>query len=554
MAYDDDYEDIARLLPSLSPVMSAGLDPDEVLASGDANGMLAAKRAGVPYQPKAAQQVPQVGPTSMLAAAADYPRSPIESTKAELTPGQPSGAIGGPGGATQSSPPTSNRGSSLHAAFAPRADNPASTDPGYYLRPNGVPPDSDPAANTQSPATNAPNPPSEPSRPPTVPGTVTPSGNSVPTTQPSPFQRAISGQLSAADKAASLQDDLQNQPSVAATLSPLEQQRAAAAAATPNPMDKQFRPSVGRRIARGVLGAVEGLGRGGIRGAVVGAVDPAAAGGTPYNAPTSRFSPAAQRNAQQIASLDQQIEEGTKAAGADTARLKDTIASIQDVGKGYAGAARSATEEATAQAATQDADTKQQLADVKQQIADYQRNGRTPTTYEATVAAAALEKDPQRRAALQGAAKQMADTEVKKFQYRAQQDGGDRSQFRQSMIDNATQQVQALQDSYTYSPRRNTYVDDKGNELTPKQFTDKKNAIATRLDQQLTTKKLKPLGVRFNPADAGANKPTGRNATAASSTLVLPPASLLAKTPEGHSVVGQNGETFVKRGGQWAQQ
>src|SRR5580658_7150746 len=83
-------DDYSELMPSLSPLMSAGLDPDEVLKSGDPQGMLAAARAGVPYVPKSAQPVPQVGPSSMLAAAAapatNAPNPPSEQTGTPAVP------------------------------------------------------------------------------------------------------------------------------------------------------------------------------------------------------------------------------------------------------------------------------------------------------------------------------------------------------------------------------------------------------------------------------------------------------------------------------------
>jgi uncharacterized Zn-binding protein involved in type VI secretion len=106
----------------------------------------------------------------------------------------------------------------------------------------------------------------------------------------------------------------------------------------------------------------------------------------------------------------------------------------------------------------------------------------------------------------------MESTEIKKFDY-ANQDGP-KSVYRQSMIEAATSQVQALQDKYTYDPRRNQYVNsvNPNDILSPQEFTDKKNEISTKLDQSLTAKKMPALGVRFNPADAGAGKPSGRAA------------------------------------------
>jgi hypothetical protein len=80
------------------------------------------------------------------------------------------------------------------------------------------------------------------------------------------------------------------------------------------------------------------------------------------------------------------------------------------------------------------------------------------------------------------------------------------------MIDAATEQIKGLQDKYTYNPRRNQYENpnNPNDVLNPSEYTDKKNEISSKLDQQLGQKKMQPLGVRFNPADAGANKPSGR--------------------------------------------
>ena len=53
--------DLSSSIPSLSQAASAGLDPDELLASGDPHGMLAAKLAGVPYQPQRVQSAQSTG-------------------------------------------------------------------------------------------------------------------------------------------------------------------------------------------------------------------------------------------------------------------------------------------------------------------------------------------------------------------------------------------------------------------------------------------------------------------------------------------------------------
>lgn len=110
--------DWSSVLGAASPLNEAGVDPDEALASGDPAGMVAAKKAGVPYQAK-----PGVTRTTLGDATA-LPPKPY---------------------ATGVSRP-------------PNGGNVSSTSP--------------------QPADNAPNPPSEPSATPAVPSTVAPGGGS----------------------------------------------------------------------------------------------------------------------------------------------------------------------------------------------------------------------------------------------------------------------------------------------------------------------------------------------------------------------------------------
>src|SRR5579885_1160757 len=74
--------DLTQLIPSASPLAAAGIDPDEAIASGDPHGMLAAKRAGVPYIPKAAALTP-----TMPQVSAAIPQKPVQS--ASQTPDIP---------------------------------------------------------------------------------------------------------------------------------------------------------------------------------------------------------------------------------------------------------------------------------------------------------------------------------------------------------------------------------------------------------------------------------------------------------------------------------
>jgi len=389
-------------------------------------------------------------------------------------------------------------------------------------------------AQSQVPANNSPATPGETPASPTVPATVTPSG-----TPEDPNQAGIqrAGQM-----AESFATKLQNAPTLQQTLAPMEaQRRTIAAPIMPNDPDHpEYRPTVGQRIIRGL----QGFARGGIGGVI----DPTIKGGTAYGAPTRAFSLAAQKQSGLLANIDQQEKQATDTFKADTGQAKDIITSINDIGKNYAAGQTAQSREDVATARKQTADVQGQLADIKQQVADFQSQGKTPTTYEATVAAAHLEKDPVKAAALEAAAKEMAATEVKKFRSVA---GAGGSTFRQSLIDAATAEVQALQDKYHYDPRRNQYVnpDNPNDILDPNEFTDKKNEIATKLDAQLGAKKMDKLGVRFDPADAGANKPSGRAVRQQPANKPKPPTPT-APPPQGavDMALGSDGQYHYRDG------
>ena len=102
------------------------------------------------------------------------------------------------------------------------------------------------------------------------------------------------------------------------------------------------------------------------------------------------------------------------------------------------------------------------------------------------------------------------------------------------MIDQATQQVQDIEDKYTYNAGENKYEDEKGNQLTPQQFTDLKNNVSVKLDQTLASKKMKPLGVRFNVNDAVGSQYRKAPPTAAPTPSAAAPAASTPK-PATHS-------------------
>jgi hypothetical protein len=93
--------------------------------------------------------------------------------------------------------------------------------------------------------------------------------------------------------------------------------------------------------------------------------------------------------------------------------------------------------------------------------------------------------------------------------------------------------------------------DNANDVLSPNEFTDKKNEISAKLDQQLGQKKMPPLGVRFNPADAGANKPSGRAARGGAQSANKPkPPTPTAPPPQGaiDMALGSDGQYHYRDG------
>lgn len=371
---------------------------------------------------------------------------------------------------------------------------------------------------TQTAATSPAAPPPRPA-PAAVPATVTPSGNrtgSSPMSWQDYARRGLSGNLSSADRAATGAQQFEQSPTAAQQNAPLIAQRNAAEQPIPYrdpqtgkvlPSAQQYKPGIGTRIIRGV----EAMRKGG----VFGAVDPASVGATPYGAPNSLYGEQEQARAQEAKNLDQQIAQNTADETAANTRAKTIGGLEKDITSSYDNLTKNANAEQTAD---EKAAHDQQVADLKNQVAAL-KQGKMPTTYEGTVVAAHLEKDPQRRQALMDAAAEMRAVELKKFQYAARASGGagaDPTGKRQAMIDQATQQIQNLQDQYQYDSDSNTYVDPNNprKSYTPSQFTDMKNLISSKLDAALTKAKLRPLGVRFNPRDAGSgNVQVNRNGT-----------------------------------------
>ena len=475
-----DQDDIQSLMPSASPVMTAaavhGLNVEKIIG-GDPAEIAKAQGLGIP--------VPGAAP-GPAASTPPVVQSALATGAASQTPPAPSGTS-----ANQPQPPAPET-----APVQPNGKTPFFDNFGSNL------------AQAQVPVTNAPNPAAEAGGAASVPASISPTGSAPEDPNQKTLQQAsemgmgFSKKLADAPTLASQEQAIQAKR----TLPPQEY----------DPAHPEYKPTAGRRIMRGIVGGLSGLAQHGIFGAAEGALNPGAVGATPYGAPTRQFSIAAQQQAAQSAALDKQQSTLETSFKEDTGRAKDVIQSINDIGKNAAAGQNAQARMDTAAARADTARVQGQLADIKQQVADFQSQGKTPTTYEGTVAAAALEKDPVRKAALQSAAKEMEATEIKKFQYKAADPAlaDQRSTFRQSMIDSATEQVKALQDKYQYDPRRNQYVNpnNPNDILNPSELTDKKNEIAAKLDKDLGAKKMKPLGVRFNPSDAGADRPSGRAA------------------------------------------
>ena len=68
---------LQSLIPSASPIAAMGIDYDELLASGDPAGYMAAKRAGLEYKSPNVTLAPQPAAQSALAAGAGKPQESV---------------------------------------------------------------------------------------------------------------------------------------------------------------------------------------------------------------------------------------------------------------------------------------------------------------------------------------------------------------------------------------------------------------------------------------------------------------------------------------------
>ena len=368
---------------------------------------------------------------------------------------------------------------------------------------------------------------------------------------------------------------IQSRPSIDEVNAPIEQKRISDSAQTPYrdpqtgqvlPRAEQFKPKTGTRIMRGLRGAAIGLMTGGIPGAVVGAIEPQdIQGGKAYGAPNRAYDETERQRTERLASDEQQMKRNADDYNAESKRLGD-LASLQ---RSEATTALNLGKEISGQeTAEEKARHDQELEGLRRQVNDLRSQGKAPQTYEQAVIASLTDPDPAKRQAYGQAARQLQETEVKRFQFANRNSGAPNDDRRQAMIDSATAQVQAIQDKYQYDPDTNRYFDpnEPTKLLSPEEFTDLKNGISAKLDAALTRVKMKPLGVRFNPADAGANKDKARAAqpTPASSTrgqqqpshttapiskYIGPPTD--EETARRAVAFGPHGEKIAYRGGAW---
>ena len=353
-----------------------------------------------------------------------------------------------------------------------------------------------------------------------VPATVSPNGAAPQKSWADYVRAGLDRGLKAQDASQQSLQSIQNQPTAEEQNAALIQKRAGVS----QPLDPNattpggkplYKPGIGTKIVRGI----DAFRRGG----VLGVADPGDVGAKPYSAPNRQFDIDTARRAQQAAGIDTEISQNEAAQKADTERL----AKVATEQRANATTALDIGKTATGQQAAEDKSQYQgQIADLRQQLAD---QGGVPKNYEQAVIASkdpTLSPDKQKQYA--ESAKQMASTELKKFTYAARAQADPYDERRQALIDAATAEVQKMNDQYDYDADTNTFFDPNSTTKTfsPKEFTDMKNKIATKLDKDLTAKKLRPLGVRFDvkATTPGAAQPATTTPQAAPKTASQPPA------------------------------
>lgn len=371
-----------------------------------------------------------------------------------------------------------------------------------------------------------------------LPAAVSPSGGP-PLSGQSPkswadYVRAANDKsLSATDQAQTAATSLQNSPSATAQNAPLEQRRQSLAAPIPyrdpttgkvmtsavDPVTGQtinpsqlYKPGLGTRIARALI--------------------PGRMNHAPINAPNSNYQAAEAVRQGQAASIQQQEDRNIANEKADSERLGKIGTEQRAVATGYQDVAKTST-------AQQNAENKDDITQVRQQLAE---RGGKPNNYEqAVIASNDPSLTPEQRQQYATSAKQIQEAEKKKFEYAQRATGGGRGPNedpRQPMIDAATANVVKL-NTYEWDEDANEekggfYDPAKPAKIySPSEFTAMKNQIATKLDKDLTAKKLRPLGVRFDVKSTtpSAAQPTAQPAPSPTATKSQTPV-----TPSGMAV------------------
>ncbi len=203
-----------------------------------------------------------------------------------------------------------------------------------------------------------------------------------------------------------------------------------------------------------------------------------------YKSPNRQYGIDTDQHAKNVASLDEQIKEGQKGYEDTSSRAKGVAQEQRGVSTAYGDVATGVTnQENRENQQERDAETSATTRPTSRRKP--QRDQQTATNEQTT------RKQEDRRIGIEGRVFQLKQD---KFNQENQAQGEDNPR-RQPMVDQATQQVQDIEDKYTYNAGENKYEDEKGNELTPQQFTDLKNNVSVKLDQTLASKKMKPLGV-----------------------------------------------------------
>jgi hypothetical protein len=364
-----DQDGIQSLMPSASPLMNAaavhGLDVEKILA-GDSAEVAKAHGLGIPVPGSATAGAAQVTPTVQSALASAAPGASVGTNTPEPTGSSAKQPQAGMPAQTASQQPSAADAAQLTQAAqaaAPHLANavqaaapilgPEKTNSLASAFRSGV--------QGQAPAAGAAS----------VPSTISPN--------PSPLTQAFSSAQDTERKIGAMPTETQTLAQDESEKAALMYPRSAAnPTGVPSPYDPEYRPTVGRRIMRGIVGGLEGFGEGLATGnaggavgdAIVGALNPGKVGATPYNAPNRAYSTAAAINQQGLARVNSQEATAEKIYTADTARLKDLLASQADLTKAAAAGETEDIKNQMAKVAQELVEVRGRLADAAQTRAD----------------------------------------------------------------------------------------------------------------------------------------------------------------------------------------